>query len=125
MTAPLGTGRDGGAAMQFVQGETGDVANCSVHMEDTLATANVASGRGGGLFLAIYGFGGVTTSNIGLVRSIARNNHAVGEGGGVIALVSGSALSNTGSAVEIVGAQVGVAVRHCRCCVCAAHAIRV
>jgi hypothetical protein len=92
--------------MQFIQGETGDVGNCSVHMDSAVARGNAAGGRGGGLLLAIYGFGGATNSSISLLHAAATNNSAAGEGGGVMALVSGSVLVDTGLAVEIVGADV-------------------
>ena len=84
------------------------MANCSVHLDNATATSNRALGRGGGLFLAIYGFGGVTTSSIDLLSSTASGNTAGEEGGGAIALVSGSALINTGIAVEIVSPLVDV-----------------
>ena len=100
-------GRDGGAAVQFVQGETDNVADCNVHMDNAAIAQNSASGRGGGLVLAIYGFGGVTASGISLEHARACNNSAgAGDGGGVFALVSGSALLNSGIAVEIRGARV-------------------
>lgn len=59
------------------------------------------------MVLAIYGFGGVTASGISLEHARACNNSAgAGDGGGVFALVSGSALLNSGIAVEIRGARV-------------------
>ena len=94
--------------MQFIVGDAGDVANCSVRMDRAVATANAAGGRGGGLFLALYGFGGVTSSSIDLSATTASGNSAGGAGGGVVSLVSGSAPLRTGIEVVIASPEIRV-----------------